>query len=105
MNFSKSLGDERQSSDVCFLGKLFGVTALEQLACDDVLRAVFDTQLEASLNLVSGTGEIAVTRATHLPVGGEMFNARLGGVKESSEPIKLLLHGKGTRFSFACSCV
>src|SRR4029434_5043412 len=71
------------------------------MTCDDVLRAVFDSQLEASLDSVGGTGEIAVTRAAHRPERGEMFDARLGEVKESSEPIKLLLHWKRTRFSFA----
>src|SRR5262245_15180428 len=94
--------DERQSPGVCFFGELFiRMTAPESMACDDVLRAVFDSQLEAGLNPVGRTGEIAVTRAAHRPERGEMFDARLGEVKESSEPIKLLLHWKRTRLSFA----
>ena len=91
--------DERQSPGVCFFGELFiRMTAPESMARDDVLRAVFDSQLEAGLNPVGRTGEIAATRAAHRPERGEMFDARREGVKESSEPIKLLLHWKERDF-------
>jgi len=98
-DFSKPRCDERQSPGICLLGELFRITAPEPLACDDVLRTVLDPQLEASLNPVRGTGEIAVTWTPHRPERGEMFEARLAGVKESSEPIKLLFHWKTTRLS------
>src|SRR5262249_49077108 len=60
--------EERQSPDICFFAESFiRMAAPEQLACDDVLGTVFDSQLEASLNPVGATGEIAVTRAAHCP--------------------------------------
>jgi len=67
-NLSKTRCDERQSPDICFLAEPFiRMAAPEQLACDDVLGAVFDSQLEASLNPVGATGEITVTRTAHRP--------------------------------------
>jgi hypothetical protein len=67
-NLSKTRCDERQSADICFFAESFiRIAAPEQLACNDVLGAVFDSQLEASLNPVGATGEIAVTRAAHRP--------------------------------------
>jgi len=105
-DLSKTACDKRQSPRICFSDELFiRVTAAEYLAGNNVLRAVFNSQLEASLNPVGGTREIAVTRATHRPERSETFDTWLEGPKESSEPIKLVQHWKRTRFSLVPSCV
>ena len=67
-DLSKTRCDERQSPDICFFAEsLIRIAAPEQLGCNDVLGTIFDSQLEASLNPVGATGEIAVARAAHRP--------------------------------------